>query len=217
MLVEKRKYSAMRIYKRRAVAAVLLPVLATLTATVSAWAGTTPFVSAREALKQGMSAFQGGYYEIAIPALEFAAPEEAMANYYLARIYADSTGAHTDHAKSYMLMQKVVDELAEVDPDNDPRASYVGTSLTALARYIRAGIPDIGLAPDLNRAVEYLHNASVIFDNEDAQFELAKLQLNGEEATFRIGRAGFDFGAVLGDEGFDGRRHIGCRTLGAFD
>jgi uncharacterized protein len=158
-----------------AVSAAMLPLVA-----LQATAGTTPFVSAREALKQGMSAFQGGYYEIAIPALEYAATDEAMANYYLARIYADSTGARTDHTKAYMLMQKVVDELAEVDPDNDPRAPFVGASLTSLARYIRTGLPDIGLAPDLTRAVEYLHNASVIFDNEDAQFELAKLQLNGE-------------------------------------
>jgi uncharacterized protein len=155
--------------------ALALPLMA-----LQATAGTTPFVSERDALKQGMSAYQGGYYEIAIPALEFAAVKEAMANYYLARIYADSTSNHTDHAKAYMLLQKVVDELAEVDPDNDPRAPYVGASLTSLARYIRSGLPDIGLAPDLKRAVEYLHNGSVIFDNEDAQFELAKLQLNGE-------------------------------------
>ncbi len=165
-----------------AVSAAMLPL--------TALAGTTPFVSARDALKQGMSAYQGGYYEIAIPALEFAAgADEAMANYYLARIYADSTGSHTDHAKAYMLMQKVVDELAEVDPDNDPRAPYVGSSLTTLARYIRAGLPDIGLAPDLDRAVEYLHNASVIFDNEDAQFELAKLQLKGEGVEANVSKA----------------------------
>ena len=165
-----------------AVAAALIPL--------PALAGTTPFVSARDALKQGMSAYQGSYYEIAIPALEYAAgANEAMANYYLARIYADSTGSHTDHAKAYMLMQKVVDELAEVDPDNDPRAPFVGASLTALARYIRGGLPEIGLAADLDRAVEYLHNASVIFDNEDAQFELAKLQLKGEGVATNVSKA----------------------------
>jgi uncharacterized protein len=179
-----------------AVAAALLPV--------SAWAGTTPFVSARDALKQGMSAYQGGYYEIAIPALEYAAgADESMANYYLARIYADSTSSHTDHAKSYMLMQKVVDELADVDPDNDTRAPYVGASLTTLARYIRAGLPDIGLAPDLDRAVEYLQNASVIFDNEDAQFELAKLQLKGEGVETNVSKAKHWF-SVLTQKGHAG-------------
>ncbi len=144
-------------------------------------AGSVAFSSPRDALKQGMSAYQGGYYEIAIPALEHAAREnEFMANYYLARIYADSTSAYTDHAKAYVLLRKLVDEYAEVDPDNDPRAFYVGRSITALASYVRSGLPQIGLAPNLDRSIEYLHNASVMFDDEDAQFELAKMQLKGE-------------------------------------
>ena len=158
--------------------AVLLPLAAGASAAV---AGTVAFSSARDALKQGMSAYQGGYYEIAIPALEYAASEnEFMASYYLARIYADNTSAYTDHAKAYVLLQKLVDEYAEVDPDNDPRAFYVGRSITALAGYVRSGLPQIGLAANLDRSVEYLHNASVMFDDEDAQFELAKLQLKGE-------------------------------------
>ncbi len=158
--------------------AMLLPLMA---GAPSARAGTVAFASAQDALKQGMSAYQGGYYEIAIPALEHAAAEnEFMANYYLARIYADSTSAYTDHAKAYVLLQKLVDEYAEVDPDNDPRAFYVGRSLTALAGYMRSGLPAINLSPDMDRAVEYLHHASVMFDDEDAQFELAKMELKGE-------------------------------------
>ena len=160
------------------VCAVLLPLAV---GTGAARAGTVAFSSAREALKQGMSAYQGGYYEIAIPALEHAAAEnEFMASYYLARIYADNTTAYTDHAKAYVLLQKLVDEYAEVDPDSDPRAFYVGRSITALAGYVRTGLPQIGLAPDLDRSIEYLHHASVMFDDEDAQFELAKLELKGE-------------------------------------
>src|SRR5262245_30888354 len=144
-------------------------------------AGKTPFPSAREALKQGISAYQGGYYEIAIPALEFAASEnEFMAAFYLARIYADNTSAHTDHAKAYALYERIVDENLDADPDDDPRAPYVGKALTALAGYVRTGIPEIGLKPDPERAVFYLNNASTTFNDEDAQFELAKLQLKGE-------------------------------------
>ncbi|MEQ1577946.1 MAG: sel1 repeat family protein [Hyphomicrobium sp.] len=161
-----------------AVCAVLTPLAA---GAGSGHAGTVAFSSAREALKQGMSAYQGGYYEIAIPALEHAASEnEFMASYYLARIYSDNTSAYTDHAKAYVLLQKLVDEYAEIDPDNDPRAFYVGRSITALAGYVRTGLPQIGLVPNLGRSIEYLHHASVMFDDEDAQFELAKLELKGE-------------------------------------
>jgi hypothetical protein len=154
-------------------------------------AGATPFRSAKEALNQGISAYQGGYYEIAIPALEFAAAEnEFLAEYYLARIYSDNSGAYTDHAKAYMLFERIADEHLDVDPDEDPRAVYVGKSLTALAGYVRRGLPEIGLRSDPERAVFFLKNASTTFNDEDAQFELAKLQLKGEglETNVPMGR-----------------------------
>ncbi|MDX2309104.1 MAG: tetratricopeptide repeat protein [Hyphomicrobium sp.] len=157
----------------------------------SALAGTVAFSSPREALKQGMSAYQGGYYEIAIPALEYAAKSgDVAAQYYLARIYADNSGSQTDHAKAYVLFRNIVDEHADADPEDDPRALYVGKSLTALASYVRRGLPEIGLAAELNQAILYLRNASTTFDDEDAQFELAKLVLRGEgfEADEALGR-----------------------------
>lgn len=155
---------------------VLAPSLA-----LGAGSAIPPFKSSEDALRQGVSAFNGGYYEVAIPALQFAAAEhEFLAQYYLAKIYADNSGAHTDHAQAYKLFQAIADENAEIDPEDDPRARYVGKSLTALAGYVRTGLKAIGLRPDPERAAEYLHNASVSFDDEDAQFELAKMQLKGE-------------------------------------
>jgi hypothetical protein len=103
-----------------------------------------------------------------------------MAEYYLARIYSDNSGAHTDHAKAYLLFQRIADEYADADPDDDPRAPYVGKSLTALAGYVRRGIKEIGVKPDIQQAILYLQNASTTFADEDAQFELAKLKLSGE-------------------------------------
>ncbi len=162
--------------------ALLLPAVAL--------AQTTSFSSPREALRQGVSAFQGGYYEIAMPALAYAAGGgEYMANYYLARIYQDNASAYTNHAKAYALFEKIADEHLDVDPD-DPRAMYVGKALTALAGYLLRGLPEIGLDPDPERAVFYLKNASTTFNDEDAQFELAKLQLKGEgvETNVPLGR-----------------------------
>ena len=171
---------------RLALSIVLLALPATL-----AVAGSTPFSSAQEALKQGISAYHGGYYEIAIPALEFAAAQdEYMAEYYLARIYADNSGSHTDHGKAYKLFQHIADEHMDADPDEDPRAPYVGKSLTALAGYVRVGLPEIGVKPDPKQAVIYLNTASTFFNDQDAQFELAKLQLKGEglETNIPLGK-----------------------------
>lgn len=153
-------------------------------------AGEDMFASMSDALKQGIGAYQGGYYEQAIPALDWAAAKgEFMGLYYLARIYSDNTGAYTNHAKAYGLYQRIVDEYADLDPDEDDRAPLVGQSLTALAGYVRRGLPEISLKSNLDRAIEYLHNASVIFDDEDAQFELAKLQLTGEGVEENVTKA----------------------------
>src|SRR5512137_2519891 len=116
-----------RSFFRAALFAALVPVL-----NAGAFAEKITFSSAADALKQGMSAYQGGYYEIAIPALEFAASKnEFMAEYYLARIYSDNSGSQTNHAKAYDLFYRIANEYADADPDDDPRAPYVGKSLTA--------------------------------------------------------------------------------------
>lgn len=164
----------------------------------AALAGDKQFRSREDALRQGMSAFNGGYYEIAVPALEFAAKDDGspgsdekrlVAEYYLARIYADNSGSRTDHAKAYKILQQIANDYADTDPDDDQLAPFVGRAITALAGYVRVGLPEIGLKPDPERAAEYLHHASVIFNDEDAQFELAKLQLNSDGKDSDIARA----------------------------
>lgn len=162
------------------------------------------YSSTRDALKQGISAYNGGYFEVAVPALEYAAAQnEFMALYYLARIYADNSSSLTDHGKAYILYRRIADEYADADPDDDPRAPYVGRALTALARYVQSGLPEIGLPPDAALAAEYLYNASASFNDEDAQFELAKLQLKGEVDGDGV-RNGQHWISVLSERGHAG-------------
>jgi uncharacterized protein len=143
--------------------------------------GMVRFISPEAAFEQGMGAVKAGQLELAIPALEHAASRGIlMAQYYLARIYADNANPHTDHAKAYMLYQHISDEYADIDPDADQRAPFVAKSLTALAGYVKAGVAEIGLQPNAERAAEYLHHAATFFNDPDAQFELAKIYLRGE-------------------------------------
>ncbi len=179
----------MRISSAELVRSVLWSAAVAL-ASVTALAETITFESPREALKQGISAYNGGYYELAIPALEAAATtEEFMASFYLARIYSDNSGSRTDHAKAYELYQKIANEHADVDPQDDPRAPYVGKALTALAGYLLRGLPEIGLTANPEMAADYLYNASAQFNDDDAQFELAKLKLKGEGVDLDIQNA----------------------------
>jgi uncharacterized protein len=163
------------------------------------------YPSPQVAFEQGLGAYKSGYYEIAIPALEVAAAKGADANrffaeFYLARIYSDNGSALTDHAKAYMLFQKLADENADADPDDGQRAPFVAKALTALAGYLQSGVPSIGVRPDAARAAEYLQHAATFFGDRDAQFELAKLYLGGDDASEDVKR-GVHYLSVLTEEG----------------
>ena len=148
---------------------------------VHAAADGMSFTSPETALRQGISAYNGGYPEIALPALEHAASKDLfLGTYYLAKLYADSSIAHTDHEKAYVLFRRIANENADVDPDYDARAPYVAGALVALAKYIRTGLPGLNIQANPRKAAKYLRYAASFFNDEDAQFELAKMQLNGD-------------------------------------
>lgn len=156
------------------VASLALPLSA------AAESGVT-FRSQEDALKQGISAFNGGYYELAIPALEAAANKnEVLGRFYLARIYADNSGVYTDHPKAYLLFKGLADELQDADPDDEELAPIAAKSLAALSGYLREGLTEAKLSPDVEAADRALQRAALTFNNEDAQFELAKVLLRGE-------------------------------------
>lgn len=160
-----------------------LAVAASLAAGAAGVAAGPAFESAQQALDLGVGAFKRGAYEDAMPALEFAAAQDDfLARYYLARIYGDNAGGHANHAKAYAIYQRIADENTDADPDDDRRAPYVGRALTALALYVRNGLPDIGVPPNLEKAAEHLRYAALFFRNEDAQFELAKMQIKSDGA-----------------------------------
>lgn len=149
---------------------------------------TVTFRSPDDALRQGIAAFNGGYYELALPALEAAAQTwPTTGEFYLARIFADNEGSYTDHAKAYKIYKKLADELKDVDPDDEEKAPIAAKSLTEVSRYLRTGLPGAGVAPDVAAADRALQLAALTFNNEDAQFELAKVLLRGEGPDIALG------------------------------
>ena len=183
-------------------------ILMTLAAAMPAAAQSTrqqpTFKSPEAAYEQGMGAWRSGFVEHAIPALKFAADRDVFfAQFYLARLYSDSGTAYTNHPAAYALYNKIAVEHANVDPDDDQRAPFVARALTGLAGYVRTGLPEIQLAPDPVRAVEYLRHASQFFNDQEAQFELAKHHLRGE-GTPQDTRAGLHWLSVLTQRGHAG-------------
>ena len=162
------------------------------------------FTSPEDALRQGISAYNGGYHEIAIPALKYAAEADLfLGSYFLAKLYSDSNSAYTDHGEAYLLYQKIASEHADVDPDIDARAPFVAKALTSLAKYMRVGLSEINLRADPEQAAEYLHHAATFFNDEDAQFELSKMQLKGDGVSTDVA-GGRHWLAVLAQEGHAG-------------
>src|SRR5882672_6128665 len=200
-LAGERKLLAMRIFS-----GVLVAALIAAGSTVSA--GGVKYASPQAAFEQGLGAYKSGYYEIAIPALEEAATKGAelnkfFAEFYLARIFSDNASAVTDHARAYLLFQKLADDNADVDPDDGQRAPFVAKALTALAGYLRDGVTEIRLRPDPERAVDYLHHAATFFGDKDAQFELSKVYLGGR-GTPEDAKRGMHYLSVLTEEGYPG-------------
>ncbi len=147
------------------------------------------FVSPQVAFDQGVNAYRSGMFTIAEHALKYAAERGSlMAQYHLARLYADPAAPFTNHARAYELYARIVNEHASrIDVDDDPRARYVGKSLTALAQYVLRGLPEFGVKSNPERAAGYFQEAATFFGDQDAQFELAKLYITGEgvEINFR--------------------------------
>jgi uncharacterized protein len=179
---------------RRRSSSLLAVVVSAAALAVVAMAPTSPafarekFASPKAALEQGLAAYRAGYFPGAIDAFEFVRDKDdkiarLFAEFYLARIYADNSGPQTDHAKAYMLFQRIAEENAETDPDDLPLAPVVAKSLTALAGYVKRGLPEAHVAPDPQRAAEFLRIAANTFDEPDAQFELAKMLLIGDGVT----------------------------------
>ena len=146
----------------------------------------------RDMAQKGVTAFAEGRYELAMPTLDCVvrsndALSKLHAEYYLARIFSDDAGGYVDHAKAYTLYFGIAEAADTVDPEDPRRAVFVAKSVTAIAGYVRRGLPEIGLKADLPRAVELYRNAATFFNEPDAQFELAKFHLTGTGVPVDVG------------------------------
>ncbi|MEM1307582.1 MAG: hypothetical protein AAGG99_08660, partial [Pseudomonadota bacterium] len=164
-------------------AGTIVPVAAvSIGVATDARAETMRFSSPREAYRQGASAFVRQQYEIAVPALE-AAHEGGifLAPFLLARIFSSGPPAYIDHASAYFLYKGIVEKFSHtVRGDDLRRGTTVGKSITAMAKYMMHGLPEASVPADPTKAVMLLDYAARHFNEADAQFELARLQLVGD-------------------------------------
>ena len=144
--------------------------------------------TAREAYRQGITAYRERWYDLALPALKRAADMGVLgALMPLGDMYAQAKGVDRSDAKAFEYYQRIVDIYYEGYPTRyyqvgpfHPLANYFARGFVALAKYHRSGISKIGLNPDNRRAADLFRKAASDFGDPIAQYHLARLHLVGE-------------------------------------
>lgn len=137
------------------------------------------FKSTKDALRTGMQEYNAGDKVGAVKALEFAAQQgHALARWKLGRMYADGDGVPQDDLKAFEHFSRIADESPDESPDSQ-NARVVASAFVALGSYLIDGIPATYVKPDPERARHMFHYAATYFGDPDAQYNLARLYLDG--------------------------------------
>src|SRR5680860_226419 len=99
----------------------------------------------------------------------------------LAAMYASGRGGDPNPAKAFGLYKRIINDNDDVHL-RDARAGNVARAYVGLGNTYRTGIPGV-VTVDKVRAVALLHYAASFFGNADAQYDLARMYLEGEGVT----------------------------------
>ncbi|WP_152045680.1 tetratricopeptide repeat protein [Aureimonas psammosilenae] len=128
----------------------------------------------------GFSAYKRGEKTEAAEALKYAADKgHPGARWKLGRMYADGDGVPRNDYEAFKIFQEIVADDQD-DTSVSPNAAYVASSVTALADYMRTGIPNTPVRIDLSQARQLYFHAASIFGDPQAQYRLGRMLLYGE-------------------------------------
>lgn len=116
-----------------------------------------------------------------LTALQYAAEGgHPIAQWKLGRMYANGDGVARDDMRAFDYFSRIANSHAEDSPAA-PQAQVVANAFLALGRYYREGIPNSRVKPDRERAREMFAYAASYFGNPDAQYNLARMYLDGTQ------------------------------------
>ena len=138
-----------------------------------------PQVSPREAFVSGAQSLRAGEKEKGLSALQYAAEQgHALAQWKLGRMYAAGDGVPRSDLRAFDYFSRIADTHAEDNP-NMPQARFVANAFVQLGHYYLKGIPNSDVKVDRDRAREMYAYAASYFGDADAQYNLARLYLDG--------------------------------------
>lgn len=137
------------------------------------------YSSVREALRAGMRDYNSGDKAGAAQALQYAATQgHSLALWKLGRMYADGDGVPRNDLKAFEYFSKLADENAEENPGSQ-NATVVSSAFVALGSYFLDGIKGTYVERNPTRAYDMFHYAASYFSDPNAQYNLARLYLDG--------------------------------------
>jgi TPR repeat protein len=128
--------------------------------------------------------------DTSLTALQYAAEGgHPIAQWKLGRMYADGNGVTQDDLRAFEYFSRIANAHAEDSP-SAPEAAIVANAFVAVGRYYLNGIPNSKIKSDPERAREMFSYAASYFGNADAQYDLARLYIDGSGTSrddFRYG------------------------------
>lgn len=148
-----------------------------------------PDASPVDAFRMGAEAYSTGDLQSAFDAFQFAASKgHAIAQWKLGKMYASGDGVPEDDFKAFQMFSRIADQHADDNPYT-PSARVVADAFVNLANYYKKGIAAAGIKPDPGRAVDLFTHAATYFGDAEAQYNLARIYLDGDGVQPDSGRA----------------------------
>lgn len=180
--------------------AALPPAPRALDATARTPVPERSYRSAKDALRAGVREYNAGDKEGAARALEYAAGQgHALALWKLGRMYADGDGVPHDDLKAFEYFSRIADASTADGPDAQT-SGVTAAAFTALGSYFLDGIKGTYVRPNPERAYDMFNYAASYFGDPNAQYNLARLYLdgNGVDADAKQAARWFNLAAEKG-------------------
>ena len=159
------------------------------------------FTSAQQALQAGVHDLAAGDPQSSVEALTYAADGgEALAQWKLGSMYARGEGVPRDDAKAYEYFERLVESYNEDDPDR-PDIAAIANAFVSIGVYCLNGIPNSEIKADPDRALEMFQYAATNFGDSDAQYNLARMYMDGAAGLARNNMRAARWLALAADKG----------------
>lgn len=130
---------------------------------------------------------KAGQTQEAVEAYRYAAEKGHTASQYaLAKMYADGEGVTKDDFEAFKMYSQIASQ--GVEPGSKDTGFFV-YALMSLAHYYHDGIPGSPINIDLSQARQLYFQAASTFGVAEAQFQLAKMLLDGEGGKANVRQA----------------------------